>query len=71
MHHIRRWRKTLEAHRRSPSWQPGRPRGGAGRPYLVGSRALPRRGVLWCPLEYSYIVATKLSRGLFSYLGPP
>jgi hypothetical protein len=56
---------ALEARGRFPPWQVERPRGGVDWPHLVGSRALPRHGVLWCRLEHSWVVAMKLSHDLF------
>jgi hypothetical protein len=65
MHPWRRWKNTLEARGGFPPLGAGRHRGGAGRPHLVGSQALPQCGVLWCPLEPSRVYATKLSRDIF------
>jgi hypothetical protein len=55
----RRWKNTLEACGGFPPQGARRHRGEADQPHLAGFDPLPRRGVLWCPLEPSHVFMMK------------
>jgi hypothetical protein len=59
MHPWRWWKNTLEAHGGFPPQGAEWHRGGADWPHLAGSDTLLWHGVLWCPLEPSFVFVMK------------